>query len=149
MLHQEYRVITLNVNGLHNAIKRSKVTPKMEREKQDIIFWQETHLSLKEHEKLQKMGFKNSYCSSYDRRKARGLAILISNKVNFQLSSDKDGCYILVKCLIDHKEVTLLNVYRPPGNDTQLIKNISNLISTETSGTLICGGDWNRTPHPP
>lgn len=123
----------------------------MKREKQDIIFWQETHLSNIEHEKLRKMGFKNSYYSSFERGSARGVAILISNKVNFQLSSqssDKEGRYLMVKGFIDHKEVTLMNVYRPPGHDKQLIKKIFNMISTETSGVLICGGDWNVQLQP-
>lgn len=141
-----YKVITLNVNGLNNPIKRSKMVAKMKREKQDIIFWQETHLSKIEHEKLRKMGFKNTYYSSFERGNSRGVVILIPNRINFMFSSqitDKEGCYVLVKGFIDHKEVTLLNVYRPPGNNKMLIKKIFDLISVETSGVLICGGDWN------
>lgn len=49
---QEYRVVTLNVNRLHNPLKINKLIAKMKREKQHVIFWQETHLSLKEHKKL-------------------------------------------------------------------------------------------------
>lgn len=86
MIHQTNKVITLNVNGLHNPIKRSKTIAKMKREKQDIIFWQETHLSNIEHDKLRKMGFKNMY-SSFERGNTRGVAILISNRVNFMFSS--------------------------------------------------------------
>lgn len=145
-IRQEYKVITLNVNGLHNPIKRNKALAKMKREKQDIIFWQETHLSAIEHNKLCKMGFKNVFYSSYVKKHSRGVAILLSDKVHFQLSSqirDKEGRYILVKGYIDHKEVTLFNVYRPPGTDKHLIKTLSELIATETSGILICGGDWN------
>lgn len=145
-IRQEYKVITLNVNGLHNPIKRNKALAKMKREKQDIIFWQETHLSAIEHNKLCKMGFKNVFYSSYVKKHSRGVAILLSDKVHFQLSSqirNKEGRYILVKGYIDHKEVTLFNVYRPPGTDKHLIKTLSELIATETSGILICGGDWN------
>lgn len=90
MQHEGYKIVTLNVNGLHNPIKRNKTIRKMKREKQDIISLQET----------------------------------------------------------DHKEVTLLNVYRPPGYDKQLIKKIFNLISEEASGVLICGGDWNVCLNP-
>lgn len=43
---QTYKVITLNVNGLHNPIKRNKTIAKMQREKQDIIFWQERDLKI-------------------------------------------------------------------------------------------------------
>lgn len=34
-------------------------------------------------------------------------------------------------------------VYRPPGRDTCFIKKVFDLIATEVSGVLICGGDWN------
>lgn len=151
MYHQQYKVITLNVNGLNNPIKRSKVIAKMKREKQDIIFWQETHLTNTEHGKLCKMGFKNSFYSSFEKGNARGVAILISNRVNFQFSSqitDKEGRYLLVKGFIDNKEVTLFNFYRPPGTNKGLIKNVFNIITTEASGVLISAGDWNINLHP-
>lgn len=112
MRYQEYRIVTLNVNGLLSPIKRSKLVAKMKREKKLIFFWQETHLSCSEHEKLIKLGFK-IYYSSYKGGHKRGVATLISNKVNFQFSSeitDKEGRYVLVKGLIDQKEVTLVNI---------------------------------------
>lgn len=49
---------------------------------------------------------------------------------------------------IDHKQVTLLNVYRPPGNDKSLVKKIFDLIAEEADGILICGGDWNIQLQP-
>ncbi len=94
MQFQEYRVVTLNVNGLHNPIKRSKTIAKMKREKLHVIFWQETHLNSVEQEKLKQMGFKNVFYSSYRKGNRRGVAILIPNRVNFLLiseSSDKEG----------------------------------------------------------
>lgn len=83
MIIQRYKCITLNVNGLPNPVKRSQVIAKMKRGKQDVIFGQETHLSLAEHEKLRKW-FKRSYYSSFEKGNAKGVSILISNKVNFQ-----------------------------------------------------------------
>lgn len=50
-IYQEYKIMTLNVNGLHNVVKRSRAIAKIKREKTNIIFWQETHLSNLEHEK--------------------------------------------------------------------------------------------------
>lgn len=150
MTRQKYNFITFNVNGLRSPIKRSKVIAKMKREKQDVIFWQETHLSDTEHEKLKKW-FKYSYFSSFKKGCARGVSILISNNVNFQFTSqvaDEEGRYILVKGFIDHKEVTLLNVYRPPGTGKQFIKKVFDLLCTEMSGVVICGGDWNMHLNP-
>ena len=151
MSQQEYRIISLNVHGLQNPIKRSKLIAKMKREDQHIIFWQETHLVRTEHEKLRKLGFRNTFYSSYTKGHARGVEILISNKVTFQVSSqiaDKEGRYILVKGILDSKEVTLLNVYRPPRKDKLLITKTFDLITSEVSGTLICGGDWNVQLQP-
>lgn len=122
----------------------------MKRENQQIIFWQETHMVREEHEKLKKLGFRNTFYSSYAKGRARGVAILISNNVAFQSSAqinDKEGRFVLVKGTLDSKEVTLLNVYRPPGRDDSFIKKIFDIIATEVSGTLICGGDWNVQLH--
>lgn len=120
MPQQEYSIITLNVNGLQKPIKRGKLIAKIKREQHHIIFWQETRMVKSEHGKLKKGGFKNTFFSSYTCGHARGVAILIANKVDFQLSDqivDKDGHFVLVRGILDSKEVMLLNVYRPPGQD--------------------------------
>lgn len=145
MHHREFKVISLNVNGLGSAIKRSKVIAKTKLERVDILFWQETHLSTPEHEKLKKMGYRNTFFSSY-KIVRRGVTILIPNSVHFEFISeikDKEGRFILVRCKLDNKEVTLSNVYAPPGSDMVFYRKVFDLIATETSGTLICGGDFN------
>ncbi len=141
----------LNVNGLHNPVRRSKVIAKMKKENIQVFFWQETHLSNGEHEKLKKMGIMNTFHSSHKSGLKRGVAILLSNKIQFQLTSqikDKEGRYILVKGKLDNKEVTLLNVCMPPDQDKSFIKKIFDLLILESSGTLICGGDWNIQMQP-
>ena len=150
-MYQDYKVISLNVNGLHNPVKRSKVIAKMKRESLQVIFWQETHLSDAEHEKLKKMGFMNTFYSSHKSGRKRGVAILLPNKINFQLTAeikDREGRFILIRGKIDHKEVTLLNVYMPPGQDRSLHQKIFNLLVQEASGIVICGGDWNVQLQP-
>lgn len=59
-----------------------------------------------EHETVKQLVFRHIYYSSYKQGHARGVAILISNKKTFQLIrqiADKEGLYILVTGLIDHK----------------------------------------------
>lgn len=56
---------TYNVNGLVNPIKRSKILTKLKRERVEVAFLQETHLSDTEHAKLKRLGFKHQYSSSY------------------------------------------------------------------------------------
>lgn len=124
---------------------------KAKKEKSQIVFWQETHLQSPEHEKLKKMGFRNTFYSSYKRGRKRGVAILISNSLNFEFISeikDKEGRFILVKGKLDHKEVTLLNIYAPPGSNKTFFKKMFDLISCETLGVLICAGDLNMIFNP-
>lgn len=115
------KIISLNVNGLNNPIKRSKVISKLKREKSQIIFLQETHLSPSEHDKLKKYGYRQTFYSSFRKFNKRGVSILIHNSLNFDLLkeiSDKEGQYILVQGKIDQHLITLVNVYAPPASKT-------------------------------
>lgn len=77
-------LVSLNVNGLNNPIKRSKIILKMRKLKAQVVFMQETHLSQEEHEKLKKFGFRNTYYSTCKQSNKRGVAILIQNSNNFE-----------------------------------------------------------------
>lgn len=52
MHYQHYNILSLNVNGLNIPVKRSEMISKIKKEKINVAFWQETHLSDNEHEKL-------------------------------------------------------------------------------------------------
>ena len=49
---------------------------------------------------------------------------------------------MLVSWKIEGTEVTILNVYIPPGSDISIYRKIFDQMS-EATGILICGGDWN------
>lgn len=83
------------------------------------------------------LGFQNSYYSSHKSGRRRGGAILIPNAVNFEFISevkDKEGRFILVKGKLDNVEVTLFNVYAPPGSKKMFFKNLFELLVLETQG---------------
>lgn len=110
------KILSLNVNGLGNPVKRAKITTKLKKEKMQINFLQETHLTKAEHEKLKKFGFKNTFYSSHSNAQ-RGVAILMSNVIKFECIKeikDKEGTYIIVKGKIDQTMITLVNIYAPP-----------------------------------
>ena len=48
----DLKVISLNVNGINNVIKRRKILLEMEKEIVDIVYLQETHLEKQEHKKI-------------------------------------------------------------------------------------------------
>ena len=86
---QTVKIVTYNVNGLVNPIKRAKILTKLKRDKVEVALLQETHLLDTEHTKLIKMGFKYQYSSSYSAGHRRGVAILISNKISFEITFGK------------------------------------------------------------
>ena len=107
------KVVSFNVNGLLNPIKRGKILSKLRREGAQVAFLQETHLSETEHVKLRRGGFKHVFYSSYKSGHRRGSAILISNKVQYEHISenkDKEGRYVMITGKIEGLMVTLFSI---------------------------------------
>ena len=141
-------MVSLNVNGMNNPVKRAKVLAKFRKEGTVVIFLQETHLSSQEHDKLKRFGYDNTFYSSFKQTNRRGVATLIKNSVKFDLTkeiSDKEGRYVMVKGKMEGQMVTLLNIYAPPDSDRKFFKTIFDIIAEESEGTLICAGDFNVT----
>lgn len=146
MMTNHIKIMSLNVNGLNSPIKRQKVMTKLKKEKAQIIFLQETHLSQSEHNKLKKYGYRNLYHSSFKGGCRRGVVILISNTTKFELEKecrDKEGRYVIVKGRVENELVTLVNIYAPPESDKSFFKCLFDDIIAETGGILVCGGDLN------
>ena len=101
-----------------------------------------TKLTYLEHEKWKRYGYRHSYYSSYKEGHRRGVATLISNKIQFDYDKeirDKEGRYIIVRGRIENEPITLINVYAPPESDTYLKKSLFDIIAAESEGILICG----------
>ena len=148
MQYKQLKVVSLNVNGLNNKMKRARILRKIKKDNSQINYLQETHLSDQEHEKLKKMGFKNTFHSSYRGGCKRGVAILISNSLQFETLKeirDKEGRYVLVKGKVENHLITLMNIYAPPDSGKDFYRNIFKLLIQEAQGLMICGGDFNLT----
>ena len=144
MPYNNIKLGSLNVNGMNNPVKRSKVLAKLKKEKAQVLFLQETHLPQQEHEKLKRFGFRNTFYSSYKPSQKRGVAILITNAVQFECLEVKDtkGRFVLIKGKLENRMVTLVNVYAPPESTKCFFKTLFDTIAIETEGILICG-DYN------
>ena len=64
-------MVSLNVNGMNNPVKRAKVLAKFRKEGTVVIFLQETHLSSQEHDKLKWFGYDNIFYSSFKQTNRR------------------------------------------------------------------------------
>jgi exonuclease III len=76
-------VLTLVVNGLNSPIKRHCLTKWIKKENPTICCLQETHLTNRNKHRLRMKGWKKIYQSNGPRKQA-GVAILISDKVDFK-----------------------------------------------------------------
>ena len=60
-------------------------------------------------------GWKKIFHANGDQKKA-GLAILISDKINFEIKAmkrDREGHYIMIKGSIQEEDITIINIYAP------------------------------------
>ena len=82
------KIISFNVNRVWNPIKRSKILSKLKKEKAQIAFLQETHMSQSEHAKQQKLGFRKVFSSSFKSGHKRGAAVLVSGALAYEHTSE-------------------------------------------------------------
>lgn len=69
MLYNSVKLISLNVNGLNNVIKRSKDFFKLKKRCSSTVF---TGHKAEEHEKLKQLGCRKTFYSSYKPKHNRG-----------------------------------------------------------------------------
>ena len=116
-------IITLNVNGLNAPTKRQRPTEQIQ--KQDPYI-QETHLKTRDTYRLKVKGWKKIFHANRDQKKA-GVAILISNKIDFKtkaMKRDKEGYYILIKGSIQEEFITIKIIYAPNIGAPQYVRQM-------------------------
>ena len=110
--NQQSSLISLNINGLNSPIKRHKLTDWMSKQDPAFCFIQETAFNNKDRHYLSIKGWKKVFQANGLRKQA-GVAILISNKIDFQLKVIKcdEGHFIFIKEKIHQDELSILIIY--------------------------------------
>jgi hypothetical protein len=118
-------ILKLNVNRLNSPIKRHHLANWVMKADPTICCLLETHLIDRKKHWLREKGWKKMY-KAYGPRKQGWVAILISDKVDFKLTfskGDKEGHSILLKGEIQHKEITIINLYASKVSAHNFIKH--------------------------
>ena len=71
-------------------------------------------------------GWKKIFLANRDQKKA-GVAILISNKIDFKTKAvkrDKEGHYIMIKGSIQEEDITIINIYVPKIGAPQYVRQM-------------------------
>ena len=85
------------------------------------------------------------------KRKKVGVAILISDKIDFKIKTitrDKERYYIMIKGSIQEEDITIVNIYAPNIGAPQYIRQMLTAIKGEIDSNTIKLGDF-KTPLPP
>jgi hypothetical protein len=84
-----FSLMSININGLNSPIKRHRLTDWLHKQDQTFCCLQETHLREKERHYLRVKGWKTIFQANR-LKKQTGVAILISNKMDFQIKVIKN-----------------------------------------------------------
>ena len=85
-----------------------------------------------------------------DQKKA-GVAILISDKIDFEIKAmkrDKEGHYIMIKGSIQEEDITITNTYAPNIGAPQYVRQMLTNMKGESNSNTIIVGDFNTPLRP-
>ena len=136
-------IITLNVNGLNAPIKRHRIAEWIRKHDLHIYCLQETHLRTKDVHTLKVKGSKQIFQANGQEKKKAGVAILISDKIDFQrrtIKRDPEDHFIILKGRIHQENINIVNIYAPNIGAPKYIKKILEHFKKDIdSNTIIVG----------
>ena len=95
--------------------------------------------------------WKKIFYANRDQKKSRGVAILVSDKIGFEIKTmkrDKEGYYIMNKGSIQREDITIINIYAPNIGAPQYVSQMLTSMNREINSNTITVGDFN-TPLTP
>ena len=110
-----WSLISLKINGLNSPIKRHRVTDWIRKQIPSFSCIQETHFNLKDRHHLRIKGWEKNFQSNEPKKQA-GVAILLSNKIDFKVKSIKRRTFH-----ISHKKIHLNTKHLCPKYKSTLI----------------------------
>ena len=143
-------IITLDVNGLNAPTKRQRLAEWIQKQDPYICCLQETHLKPRDTYRLKVKGWKKLFHTNGDQKKA-GVAILISDKIDFQTKAvkrDKERHYIMIKESIQEEDITIINIYAPNIGALQYVRQMLTSMKGEINNNTVIVRDFNSPLTP-
>ena len=138
------------MNGLNAPTKRHRLIEWIQKQDLYICCVQETHFRPRDTYRLKVRGWKKVFDSNGNQKKA-GVAILISNKIDFKIKTvtrGKEGHYIMMKGSIQEGDITIINIYAPNIGAPPYIRQLITALKEEISSNKLIVGDFNTSLTP-
>ena len=119
-------ITTLNINEVNAPIKRQRIAEWIREHDPHICCLQETNLKKKVLHSLKVKALRKIFQAKGQEKKA-GVAILISDKIDFQRRAtkrDPEGHFIILKGRIHQEDINIVNIYAPKKGAPKYIKKI-------------------------
>ena len=141
------QIITWNVNGLLDRIKRGAVLRCLKRLRPSVAMLQETPLLGTNCSFLGRLGFDRVFHAGFSRG-SRGVAILLRRNFPFTPvghRADPQGRFVAIWGTVEGKPCNFVSVYIPPQTHTSSLKDLAELVLGLPPGLTLIGGDFNAT----
>ena len=109
----DLKLLSLNIRGLRDFVKRKAVVNWINKQNADIIFLQETYRTA-EIENEWKYHWKGGMFFSHGSNHSKGVLILTKNDLDFRakkVTTDKNGRFIIMNAEIQDSQFLLVNLY--------------------------------------
>ena len=143
-------VITYNVDGMNDDLKRKTIFTRFRSQRYDIIFLQETHIQAESIEKVKQEWGKKSYWNSGLSSSTGGTGTLILNDDVEMMNTkmDKTGRILNIEFKLMESTIQAINVYAPtiPGKREHFYETVEDYMFR--TDHIIMSGDFNMVENP-
>lgn len=138
-------IVSYNVRGIRNQIKRRKVIRYLHERKYDIVFIQESHCTNAD-QKMWENEWGGKAFFSHGSSEAKGVGIWIKKNSPIQITEckkDIEGHFIILDISYEGHGYTLVNVYAPNSDSPDYFKGVFQHMEQVQNDYKIIGGDFN------
>ena len=143
-----FKIISLNVRGLNNSIKRRKIFKWLHRQTAHCYFLQETYSTEQSLNAWRSKWGGNIFYRRHESNHSKGVIILVNPRYQLKVirsTKDKNGRSIFLKIKLDNQNLVLANVYAPSDIPQQIkfYKDLNQTLRGFSDNNLIIGRDFN------
>lgn len=143
------KVLSWNIRGLGNPVKRVAALRHFKAAKVDIICLQETHFPPGAIPSFGSQIY-NTQIHATHSAYARGVSILIHRDVQFhcfQRVIDKEGKFIFLLCTVSNLTCIIANIYILPPYSAVTLRHLAKFMAQHPNVPLMAMGDFNNYLH--